>query len=314
MKFTNVRKRIRDGPEHRIFKPKRIRKPRYRARRMVIYGTVVVTILFLTKLFVGLFDFEHVHITINLPDNSHYTEGHIFDVLGDNLQNIITDSETKTETYLKESLSYIKDAYVSKNYAKRQLAAEITERKPFARVKHLLTSDENSKNVQKNTVGNENKDTVYLIDEAGYVLESISTDDSSHMTLILDEGIHLPEVGKQIKSGTTHKGIQILKLISKRKHELRKNIRRIDARISNKIIINFANLPIPVWVASDMLETGLANVDIFIQQQGLLILQQKKNNFLNRSRTGKKGKPLPKKFTYLDSRYEDTIFIGGDSR
>ena len=77
MKIFNVRKRRKDGPEHRIFKPKRIRTPRYRARRIVIYGTAVVTILFLTKLFVGLFDIEHVHVIINLTGNSHYTEGHI---------------------------------------------------------------------------------------------------------------------------------------------------------------------------------------------------------------------------------------------
>ncbi len=314
MKHLNVKKRSKDGPDHRIFKPKRIKKPRYRARRMVIYGTVVVTLLFLTKLFVGLFDFEHVHITINLTENSHYTEGHIFDVLGDNLQNIITDSESKTAAYLKDNLSYVKEAYVSKNYAKRQLSVEITERKPFARVKYILASDEKLRNVKNNRKGKQKTDKIYLIDEAGYVLESIRTEEITHMALILDEGIHLPEVGKQIKSGTTHRGIQILKLIIKQKPKLRKNLRRIDARVSDKIIIDLANLPMPVWIASDMLETGLDNVDLFIQQQGLLILQQKKNNFLNKNRPGKKEKPLQKKYTYLDSRYEDTLFIGGDSR
>lgn len=314
MKIFNVRKRRKDGPEHRIFKPKRIRTPRYRARRIVIYGTVVVTILFLTKLFVGLFDIEHVHVIINLTGNSHYTEGHIYDVLGDNLQNIITDSESKTETYLKNNLSYVKDVYVSKNYVKRQLSVEITERKPFARVKYIQSSDKKAKDAQNKPKGRQKTDSFYLIDEAGYVLESIAPEGFTHMTLIYDEGIQLPEVGQQIKSGTTHRGIQILKLVINRKSELRKKLRSIDARISDKIIIDLVDLPIPVWIASDMLETGLDNVSIFIQQQGLFILQQKKNNLTNKNRMGKKVKPLLKKYTYLDSRYKDTLFIGGDSR
>ena len=156
MKFFNVSKQRRDGPEHRIFKPKRIRTPRYRARRMVIYGTVVVTLLFLTKLFVGLFDFENVHVIINLTGNSHYSDGHIYDVLGDNLQNIITDSEYKTAAYLKDNLSYVKNALVTKNYVKRQLSVEITERKPFARAKHIESSDENSNDLQKKSDGESN--------------------------------------------------------------------------------------------------------------------------------------------------------------
>ncbi len=314
MKFFKDKKRRREGPEHRIFKPKRIRTPRYRARRIVIYGTVVVTLLFLTKLFVGLFDIGNVHVIINLTGKSHYTEGDIYDVLGDNLQNIITDSESKTATYLKDNLSYVMDAYVTKDYVKRQLSIEITERKPFARVKQIQSSGEKSKEVQKNSKGIPKTDSFYLIDEAGYVLESIQLKDFTHMTLILDEGTLMPEVGKQIKSGTTHRGIQILKLVINRKPELRTNLRSIDARISDKIIIELANLPMPVWIASDMLESGIDNVAQFIKQQGLLILQQKKYNVTNKNRTGKKVNPLPDKFTYLDSRYEDTLFIGGDSR
>ncbi len=314
MKFFNAKKRRKDGPEHRIFKPKRIRTPRYRTRRIVIYGTVVITFLFLTKLFVGLFDIDQVHVIINITGKSHYTEGDIYDVLGDNLQNIITDSESKTATYLKNNLSYVKDAYVTKNYVKRQLSVEITERKPFARVRHIQSSGEKSKDLLKNAKGMPKTDTFYLIDGAGYVLELIQREDFTHKTLILDEGIHFPEVGKQLKSGTTQRGIQILKLVINRKPELRKNLRSIDARISDKIIIELADLPMPVWIASDMLETGLDNVALFIQQQGLLILQQKKYNLTNKNRMGKKVNSLPDKYTYLDSRYADTLFIGGDSR
>ena len=311
----NGRKRSIDGPQHRIFKPKRIRKPNYRTRRMIIFGTVVVTILFLIKLFVGMFDFQHVHVIINLTDNSYYTEGHISNVLGDNLQNIITDTESKTSTYLKDNLSYIKDVSVSKNYAKRQLSVEITERKPFARVKYILSSDEKLNKVeQKKSNEIQKTDSFYLIDELGHVLESISNDKFTHMTLLLDEGGHIPEVGERIKSGTTHRGIQIMKHINAKMPELRKILKSIDARVSDKIIIDLNNLPIPVWISSDMLESGLHNVGLFIKQQGLLILQQQKYNLYIKNPKGKKVEQLPKKYTYLDCRYEDTLFIGGDSR
>lgn len=315
MNTTNVRKRRNDGPQHRIFKPKRIRTPRYRTRRLIIYGTFVVTLLFLMKLFVGLFDFKHVHVNINLTGNSHYTEGHIFDVLGDNLQNIITDTESKTSTYLKDNLSYIKDAFVSKNYAKRQLSVEITERKPFARVKFILSSDEKLNEIEKKKTDiKQMSESFYLIDEVGHVLESITNDKLTHLTLILDEGIPIPKVGKQIKSGTTHRGIQILKHINAKKPEMRKILNSIDARVSDKIIIDIKNLPMPVWISSDMLETGIHNVGLFIKQKGLLMLQQQKYNLYINNPKGKKVKQLPEQYTYLDCRYEDTLFIGGDSR
>ena len=311
----NGRKPRNDGPQHRIFKPKRIRTPRYRTRRMIILGTVVVTFLFLTKLFVGLFDFEHVHVNIILTGNSHYTEGHIFDVLGGNLQNIITDTESETSTYLKDNLSYINEAYISKNYLKRQLSVEITERKPFARVKHILSSDETLDLIGLNeTATKSNGETIYLIDEVGHVLESITDDKYLQMTLLLDEGKHLPEVGKQIKSGITHRGIQILKHINTNKAELQKLLKSIDARVSDKIIIKLKNFPFSVWISSDMLETGLHSVGLFIKQKGLLTLQQRKYNLYIENPKDKKVKELPEQYTYLDCRYEDTIFLGGDSR
>lgn len=311
----NAKKRSNDGPKHRIFKPKRIQTPNYRSRRMIILGTVVVTLLFLMKLFVGLFDFKHVHVIINLTGNSYYTEGHISNVLGDNLQNIITDTESKTSTYLKDNLSYIKEVDVSKNYAKRQLSVEITERKPFARVKYLLSSDEKLNKVEQKKLNEIQKtDSLYLIDEVGHVLESITNEKFTHMALLMDEGGNIPEVGERIKSGTTHRGIQIMKHINAKQPELRKILKSIDARMSDKIIIYLKNLPIPVWISSDMLETGLHNVGLFMKQQGLLLLQHKEYNLYIKNPRGKKVKQLSKQYIYLDCRYEDTLYIGGDSR
>ena len=128
MKLERKRRRRKDGPSHRIFKPIRSRAPKYRARRMFILGTFIVTLLFLAKILLGFFDFEHVQVSVALFGNSHYTEGEIYNVLGENLDNIVTDSEAQTVAYLKENLSYIKDAYVSRSFVKRQLTIEITER------------------------------------------------------------------------------------------------------------------------------------------------------------------------------------------
>ena len=153
-----------------------------------------------------------------------------------------------------------------------------------------------------------------MIDELGHVLESINNEKFTHMTLLLDEGINIPEVGKRIKSGTTHRGIQIIKHINANKPELRKILKSIDARVSDKIIIVLKNVPVPVWISSDMVEIGLHNVGLFIQQNGLLILQQRKYNLYIKNPKGKKVKQLPKEYTYLDCRYEETLYIGGDSR
>ena len=315
MRFSKTKKQHIDEPNHRIFKPKKIRTPRFRARRLVFWGTLLITLLFGLKLFLGLFDFKHVHVNIILQGNSHYTEGHVYDVLGENLHNIITDSEAKTTSYLMENLSYVKDTSVSKNYAKRQLSIEITERKPYARVKHIHLPDAISDDAKHLSDGKLDDLSLYLIDEAGFVLESISEEDFQHMPLIIDEGKQIPSIGKQMKSGTIHRSIQIMKHVRTRHRVLSKNLKSVDARISDKIIIELDNLPTPVWIASDMIETGLHHVDLFIQQKGILILKQKmqmakeKQKTMNRTRN--KVIPLHEKYTYLDGRYEDTLFLGG---
>ena len=318
MNSLKFRKRRNEGPNHRIINPTGNRNPRYRARRMIIFGTVIVTLLFIAKIFLGFFDYEHVHVSIDLASNSHYTEGDIYDVLGDNLDNIITDSEAKTVTYLKDNLSYVKDAHVSKNFVKRQLTIDITERVPFARLKHIKLTDKKAENTHQKTTGKRNEHQYYLIDEAGYVLESITQQKDNHMTLILDEGINKPEVGKQIKTGTTQRGLQILKLVMLKKPELRKHLKSIDARVSDMITINIGILPMPAWIASDKIETGLHHIELFIKQQGLHILQREKQRVERKSlikqRSGNMLITIPEKITYIDARYEDTLFLGGETR
>ena len=314
MKLKKVRRQKKDGLSHRIFKPKQVRPSKYRARRMFVLGTLVVTLLFLGKIVLGFFDFEHVQVSIALFGNSHYTEGQIYDVLGENLDNIVTDSEGQTVTYLKENLSYIKDAQVSRSFVKRQLTIEITEREPFARVNHIILEKQKS----EKTVERKSKNDFFLIDEDGYVLESITPEKYNHMTFILDEGIQVPEVGKQINTDTTQLGIHILKLAMSREPELAKYMKTIDARVSQQIKIDIESLPMPVWIAADLIETGLHHIELFIQQRGFLILQRErqmlKTNSLTKTRAGNKDTLLPQKYTYLDARYEDTLYLGGESK
>ena len=316
MKLSRKRPRKIDGPSHRIIKPNRTRTPRYRARRMFVIGIIVITCMFLAKIFIGLFDFEHVEVSIALLGNSHYTEGQIYDVLGKNLENIITDSEAKTVAFLKENLSYIKDAHVNKNLVKRQLTIDITERKPFARVNYILSKKQKKqKTVQSNTA-NRNKNAFFLIDEAGYVLEYITSDKHTQMVLILDEGTQEPEIGKQIKTDTTQLGIRSMKLIWSRAPTIAKGLKTIDARISQKIKIYTQSIPIPVWIAADMMETGLHHVELFVNQQGLLIMQREisNSNTMTKNLTANKDIHLPQKYTYLDARYEDTLYLGGSNK
>ena len=318
MELLKAGKHGNNGPVHRIIKSKGNHNTKYRVRRMVIVVTVLITMLYIGRILLGFFDLQHVHVSIVLAGNSHYTEGDIYDVLGDNLENIIMDSEAKTVTYLKENLSYVKDAYVSKNYVKRQLTIEIVERVPFARLKHLTLTGKRSKESNQQNTGKKNTYQYYLIDDAGYVLESITSERENHLALILDEGIKEPEIGKQIKTGTTQRGIHIIKLVRLRKPELSPHLTSIDARVSDMITINIGILPMQAWISSDMIETGLNHIWLFIKQQGLHILQREKirvkgTTFVNK-RGNNKDTKIPETITYLDARYEDTLFLGGESR
>ncbi len=318
MELLKAGKHRNDGPVHRIIKSKGNQNAKYRVRRMVIVVTVLITMLYIGKILLGFFDLQHVHVSIVLAGNSHYTEGDIYDVLGDNLENIIMDSEAKTVTYLKDNLSYVKNAHVSKNYVKRQLTIEIIERVPFARLKHIILTEKKSKESNQQNTGKKNTHQYYLIDDAGYVLESITSERENHLALILDEGIKEPEIGKQIKTGTTQRGIHIIKLVRLRKPELSPHLTSIDARVSDMITINIGILPMQAWISSDMIETGLNHIWLFIKQQGLHILQRKKmrvkeTTFVNK-RGNNKDINIPETITYLDARYEDTLFLGGESR
>lgn len=306
----------KDGPSHRIFNPRRIRTPRYRARRTIIMGIAVVTLLFIGKIILSFFNFERVSFA--LFGNMHYTEGQIYDVLGENLDNIVTDSESKTAKYLKDNLSYIKEVHVTKNLVKRQLTIEVTERKVLAYLKLLLVDDPTTDYFPTGNNKQKKKEHFYLIDQEGYILESIKPEHYDKLTKITDEGEHIPEIGKQVKSATTQLGIQVLKHVRSRKPDVAKDLLCIDARDPKKILIQIRNLPIRVWIAADIVEVGFHNLSLFINQQALSTLQNHglypvANKTKHRD-AGSKQKPSLSKYTYLDARYKDIIYLGGANK
>ncbi len=304
----------REGPNHRIYKPKRARNKNYSARRTTILVSAVVTLLFLVKIFVGFFNIEHV--TFALFGNIHYTDGQVFDVLGENLDNIITDSEEKTALYLKENLSYIEEANVTRNLIKRLLTIEITERKPFARVDFKLTKNNTLKNKHNKDKTEFNGETLFLIDDDGYVLENISLEQFTHLVIILDEGEVKPEIGKQIESDTTHLGIHILRNINTKERTIAKYLKSIDPRVSQQITIKISSLSIPIWISEDMIETGLHQITLFVRNNILTDIQNKETELANNITKDFSSKDVKvyQKYDYLDARYEDTLYLGGSNK
>ena len=306
----------KDGPSHRIFNPRRIRTPRYRVRRTIILGIIVVTLLFIGKILLSFFNFERVSFA--LSGNMHYTEGQIYDVLGENLDNIVTDSEAETARYLKDNLSYIKEVHVTKNLVKRQLTIQVTERKVLAYLKLLLVDDPTTDYSPTSNKNLKKTEHFYLIDHEGYILESIKPEHYDKLTKITDEGEHVPEIGKQVKSPTTQLGIQILKHVRSRKPDIAKDLMCIDARDAKKVLIQIRNLPIQVWIAADMVEVGFHNLNLFINQQALSTLQNQElfpvENKKRQQDADSGQKPSLSKYTYLDARYKDILYLGGANK
>ncbi len=316
MIFSRKGKQNNHGPSHRIFNPRKIRTPNYRTRRTIILCIVVVTLLFIGKIILGFFNFERV--TFALFGNIHYTKGQIYDVLGENLDNIVTDSELRTANYLKDNLSYIKDVQVTKSLVKRMLTIEVTERKVFAFIRLLLVDDPDTEFVPKIDKNNQQNLYYFLIDQEGYILESIKPEQYKHLIKLIDECEQVPDIGSQIKSTPTQVGIQVLKHARLRKPDIAKDLHSIDARVQKKIELRIDSLPIPVWIAGDMVELGLHNLSLFINQQALsrikrqrLVSAKSKNKQLD---AGSDDTSSPLKYTYLDARYKDTLYLGGANK
>ncbi len=262
----------------------------YRFRRIVFALAALLTLAFISKTVLSFFGAEYVSLA--LSGNMHYTDLQIYDVLGKKLQNIVIDSEEQTAAYLKENLSYIKDAYITKNVMKRMLTIEVTERTPFALLRIDSTDQRNN--------------AFFLVDNEGHVLKHIDEGAASpliseqfrNMAVLSVSNDTLPKIGTAVKISEIAVGLNILKTALLLERSLARQIRNIDLSDQRKIKIRLNNFPGTVWLAGDAVESGLHHVALFLKQQNTYRLEL--------SHVGTESEHL-----YLDARYEDTVYLGG---
>ena len=283
----------------------------YLWRRIILLIAVLVTLAFAGKIGLGFFSAEYV--SLELSGNMHYTDIQIYDVLGEKLENIVTDSEKQTAAYLKKNLSYIKEVHVVKHIMKRVLTIEVTEREPFALLGFSNTSPLHMPKVQ--TLGNQlsavsarlNGDiSFFLVDTEGHVLENIEVKETGpwrsegfeEMVILSVVSSELPGIGTAVESSKVQLGLELLKTVLLQEPALAAQIQMIDASDFQKIKLQIDGLPIPVWLAGDAIESGLHQTALFLKQYKTRILE-----FIGEIPSAKKP--------YLDARYQDTLYLGG---
>ena len=291
--------RKRDGYIRQISMPaqrlgQRANAKIYLLRRIVFIVTIGLTLAFISKIALSFFGAEYV--SLKLSGNRHYTDVQIYDTLGEQLQNIVTDSEEQTAIYLKKHLSYIKDAHVTKHVMKRMLTIEITEREPFA----LLRVDSTA----KTAVSTES--SFFLVDSEGHVLKHIDkgdansqlSDEFGKIVVLKAVSDALPKVGTAVGMSEVALGLEILKTALLQERSLLAQIESIDARDPEKIELQLEVFPVSVWLAADAIGSGLHHVALFLGQHKTRVLQLM---------TAGSGATQP----YLDARFEDTVYLGG---
>ena len=278
----------------------------YRWRRIILVLAVLISFGFAAKIVLSFFNAEYVSLEVS--GNIHYTDVQIYNVLGEKLGNIVTDSEEQTADYLKKNLSYIKEARVVKHVMKRMLTIEITEREPFARLQFSdvsPTSRADQVSLRKRSVGDP---SFFLIDREGHVLENIAiaatgdpwqAEASNDIVILLISGETPPRIGAVVAEDAVKFGLAVLKTALLEEPWLAAQIRVIDASDSQKIRIQLDALPIPVWLAGDVITSGLHQTTLFLKQYKTRTLE------LMAERSSKTE-------PYLDARYQDTLYLGGD--
>ncbi|MDE0396479.1 MAG: FtsQ-type POTRA domain-containing protein [Candidatus Poribacteria bacterium] len=292
-------RRKRDGYIRQISRPaQRLGKGThakiYLFRRVVFGLAVVLTLSFIGKIVLSFFGAEYV--SLELSGNMHYTDVQIYDALGEQLQNIVTDSEKQTSIYLKKHLSYIKDAHVTKHVMKRMLTIEITEREPFVRLRVDSTA---------NTAVN-GKSSFFLVDSEGHVLKHINKEDTNpqiseqlgKMVVLRAVSDELPKVGAAVRMPEVVLGLEILKTALLQERNLATQIESIDASDPQKIILQLDAFPVSVWFAVDAIELGLHHIALFVKQHKSQVLQLIRENSVEIQ-------------PYLDARFQDTVYLGG---
>lgn len=292
-------RRKRDGYIRQISRPaQRLGKGThakvYLFRRVVFVLAVVLTLAFIGKIVLSFFGAEYV--SLELSGNIHYTDVQIYDALGEQLQNIVTDSEEQTSIYLKKHLSYIKNAHVTKHVMKRMLTIEITEREPFVRLRVDSTA---------NPAVNGDS-SFFLVDSEGHVLKHIDKEDTNpqisaqfgKMVVLRAVSDELPKVGAVVGMPEVALGLEILKTALLQERNLATQIESIDASDPQKIKLQLDAFPVSVWFAADAIELGLHHIALFVKQYKSQVLQLIRENSVETQ-------------PYLDARFQDTVYLGG---
>ncbi len=283
-------------------------------RRIILVIAVMVTLSFAGKIVLGFFSSEYV--SLELSGNIHYTDVQIYDVLGEKLENIVTDSEEQTADYLKENLSYIKEVHVLKHVMKRILTIEVTEREPFALLwfgNAPQTSQGHMPKVQ--TLGNKSSvvsalldgdSSFFLVDSEGHVLKNIEVEETGQwksegleeMAILPVLSNELPKIGTAVQRDEVKLGLEVLKTVLLQEPSLAAQIQIIDASDFQKIKLQIDALPAPVWLAGDMIKSGLHHTALLLKQHKTRIL-------------GLIGEIPSVRKPYIDVRYQDTLYLGG---
>ena len=272
----------------------------YILRRVIFVVAILLTLAFIAKVGLGFFAVEY--ISFELSGNAHYTEAEIYDILAEQLDNIVTDSEARTATYLKENLSYIKEAHVSKHVMKRLLTIEITEREPFA----LLKFYEGFKTPPVPGTTADRESTFFLVDVDAHVLESIEVGKSGapiderfqKMETLVAAGDKLPKVGSVAQTSGISLGVEVLETALLQQAGLATQIESIDASRPQQIKIQIKTLPLPVWIAGDAIGSGLHHITLLLKQHKIRVLELLEAH---------PNATQP----YLDARFEDSLYLGG---
>ena len=257
------------------------KSPRRVGRYLIIGITCVIGLLFVhyLTLKVGFFRVKQISIS----GNEHYTQKEVIAALdlSSHQSDVHTISRSVVEQRLKQKLSYVKQAHLSKSILKRSLTLEITEREPVA----LLEYPENS------------PIRFVLVDLEGYVLEYIdSLPASSSIVTIVTTEQQVSSVGDRVDADGVQLALNVLNLALSLAPEIVPTLHMIDANRPDKITLQFSNFP-NVWISSDFIQTGIYHISLFIKNQTVLM------------ETGQHtSNPLD---GYVDARFRDAIYWGG---
>jgi phage antirepressor YoqD-like protein len=256
-----------------------------RKRRFMLGITFIVALLFVYHLIANQGGFRVKQVSIS--GNNRYTQDEIMTASGLNFQqnNVHTVSVNKIEKQLTRKLSYVKKVDISKDMMKRAVTIEITERAPAVLLKYLIKGDA----------------LFALVDSEGYVLEykygNPPSAPDAIVTIIGDNQSPIElEIGAQMLSDSVQLGLKVHRAAVHLTPEVARKLHTIDANQSDKITLQFDNLPV-VWLASDLIDTGIHNINIFFAKY-LISLQKRKP--ASSYRHG-----------YLDARFEDALYWGG---